>query len=505
MKRLACILLTLTILLGAFLFMGSVHAQYGQVIACNTEWTVAQSPIQLNTTLTIPTGVTLTIDAGVTVNTGGYPFVVYGTLIAQGNAGSPITINSNAEGGYSSACVTFTENSSSTIINAPSIIQNAVLNEVSVNIFLGTSAEVDSCTFNFNFGSPYGAIVAVQTADAATISNNIFNANLQNYQYIFSIISVSAGNPTISNNQFQGSFSATNAAITVDSGSPVISGNTFSAQYCNNSEGVKVVGGAPQISSNQFQGGGYLNAVDDSSPSSFTISNNVFQDCNFGVKAQTGTVLTVQGNQFLNGVNGVDIDPAALVTVTDNLINGNSRYGINGGGTITSNTISNNQVGIHNPPSGIISQNNIVGNTANSITATTANINAQNNWWGTTDTAAINQTIYDSKVDSHLGTVSYVPFLTAPSATAPAIPSGTPTVTAEPTQTPGWSSPTTAPASTPTPTPLKYSQTFDYQVGSIFNLNLITAAVATVLVLAWAIVILGYVVKGRISKYRQDK
>jgi len=37
----------------------------------------------------------------------------------------------------------------------------------------------------------------------------------------------------------------------------------------------------------------------------------------------------------------------------------------------------------------------------------------------------------------------------------------------------------------------------------MLNLNLIATAVAAALVLAWIVVILGYVVIGRISKYKQ--
>jgi hypothetical protein len=47
------------------------------------------------------------------------------------------------------------------------------------------------------------------------------------------------------------------------------------------------------------------------------------------------------------------------------------------------------------------------------------NVSAINNWWGTTDTKAINQTIYDFKDNSSLGNVSFVPFLDSPNTQAP--------------------------------------------------------------------------------------
>ena len=95
----------------------------------------------------------------------------------------------------------------------------------------------------------------------------------------------------------------------------------------------------------------------------------IFTDCYSGVTAESQSVMTVQGNRFLGGTDGIDILLGATVTVTDNLVDNNSRYGINGGGNIDGNTVTNNQIGIHNPLTGVINDNNIVGNTVNSITA----------------------------------------------------------------------------------------------------------------------------------------
>jgi hypothetical protein len=206
----------------------------------------------------------------------------------------------------------------------------------------------------------------------------------------------------------------------------------------------------------------------------------------------------------LGGKDGIDILSSASLTITGNLIDSNSRFGISGGGNIDSNTITNNQVGIHNPPSGTIRNNNIVGNTLNSIDATTANVTAQDNWWGTIDTPTINQTIYDSKVDGSLGTIIFVPFLTQPSPTAPAIPAITPVVTPIPTFLATPQPTQLVQIETPTPPINQYSQTFIYQVGSIFNLNTIVTATSIILILAWVIVILGYGAKKGISKIKSS-
>jgi hypothetical protein len=508
MKRLACILLIVTILFSGLFLDQSAHAQVsGNVtISSNTEWTVAQSPIIFNGAVTVSNNVTLTIDPGVTVDMGMYMLMVYGTLTARGNAADQIVFNGDVNITYYSAPIIFEQqNYPGTNTNPASIIQDATLNGVEVSTDPGTSIEVDSCTFNWI--STYGGPINIGEAASTTISNNVINVNIQSNPNSISVVSVNSASPTITNNQFEGSFGCTNSGISVIGGSPVITDNTFAATYCNNSYGIKVNSGTPQINSNQFQGSGYLVGVDDLSNGAFTISSNVFSSCFSGVIAEIGASLTIQGNQFLRGTDGIDIFPTATVTVNDNLVDGNSRYGINGGGTITSNTITNNQIGIHNPPLGVISNNNIVGNTQNSITATTASIDAQSNWWGIADSATINQTIYDSKDDYHLGTITFVPFLTQPSTSAPSIPNYTPTITPVPA-TPIQTVPLPPPPPPPTtaaPTPDQYSQTFAYQVGSIINLNLIVTATAIALALVWVIVILGYAVKSGISKYRAKK
>ena len=73
------------------------------------------------------------------------------------------------------------------------------------------------------------------------------------------------------------------------------------------------------------------------------------------------------------------------------------------------------------------------------------NVDVSNNWWGTTNTTTISQSIYDFNDDFNLGTVRFQPILTSPNSNAPAPPTPTPTPTPEPT-------------STPTPTPDQESQ-----------------------------------------------
>jgi len=116
------------------------------------------------------------------------------------------------------------------------------------------------------------------------------------------------------------------------------------------------------------------------------------------------------------------------LTIERNLITNNTK-GITIGSskmTIRNNTIAENSVGISigSSPSATIIYNNIENNSQYSIQleGTSNEVNATYNWWGTTDTQPINQTIFDFKNDFNLGTVIFVPFLTEPNLEAMPIP-----------------------------------------------------------------------------------
>jgi hypothetical protein len=509
MKRLVCIILIVTILVSGLVFVRTTHAtSVGGTLNDNTHWTLMDSPVTFNQTVIVASNATLTIDPGVTVNMGMYSLTVYGTLMAEGTSGNQIIFSSGVS--YTDF-ITFNTNyltNSSLAAVSASIIQNAVLNDIALQ-FYSESPTLDSCTINL--GALYYSPSAITINEGSpTISNNVISYTAQSENQNINLISVTGGTSLITNNTLQGNYpgSASND-IMVYSGNPTITSNTFSAVYTSsNDNGITVNSGAtPQISNNQFNGNGYLTAIvaskiiygySSNGPTAFTISNNVFSRCNVGVKAESGNGLMVVGNSFLGGTDGVDVASSATITISDNLIDSNSRYGIDGSGYINSNTITNNKIGIHNPLGFSINDNNIVGNTEYSITTSTTNVDASNNWWGTTDAPTINQTIYDGKVDPSLGNATFVPYLLAPNTSAPAIPNTTPIITPIPTQVPP---PTiTPPPATPIPTPYQYSQSFIYQIGTVINLNTIATLTAIALILVWVIVILGYTAKSGIKK-----
>jgi len=458
MKRLVCLILIIAILISGLAFVRvDVHATaVGGAITTNTEWTINDSPIVFSGSVTVAANATLTIDAGVTVNFGAYSsLTVAGTLTAIGTPDNPITftIPENRTVGVH----IFLQNFGSGNSTPPaSVFQYVNFNKVYV--YSGSSTEIDNC--NFSSAMP-------QT-----------------------VITVNEGSPTITNNRI------------------VFTGQD-SSHY---SYGISVSSGTPIIANNEFEGNGQFTAINDQSANSFEISNNLFSNCWIGVKAEAKVILTVQGNTFERCNDGLDINAVASLTIRNNLIDNCIRYGINGGGFIDSNTIANNHVGIHNPNAGsIISNNNIVANTINSVTAASLPVNAQNNWWGITDEPTIRQSIYDVHIDRSLGEVSFVPFLTGPSPYAPAIPVNTPLTTIAPTVQPTEKpiqptiAHTEAPSTiAPSPTPTRKSLTILNDTSDLLNINLIVTSVLSLMILVWIAVILGYIVKGGVNRFKEE-
>ena len=99
----------------------------------------------------------------------------------------------------------------------------------------------------------------------------------------------------------------------------------------------------------------------------------------------------------------------------------------------TKNTISGNSIGIYLSELGYdatptIQNNNLQNNTDyNFYLDASNNVDVSNNWWGTTNTTTISQSIYDFNDDFNLGTVRFQPILTSPNSNAPAPPTPTPT------------------------------------------------------------------------------
>ncbi|MCW4018769.1 MAG: right-handed parallel beta-helix repeat-containing protein [Candidatus Bathyarchaeota archaeon] len=205
--------------------------------------------------------------------------------------------------------------------------------------------------------------------------------------------------------------------LKIDNASPKISQNIFKNTFLTTV--ISITGGSATILNNTINSSGGGISVTSGAP---TISHNIItQDSGTATGLSLGGSAYVSDNVISHYWTG--INAGGYAKVERNLIIEN-RYGIEFGGynniLIQNNTIANNRWGVSGPTSSVtLTYNNIQNNSQNNlILSTSTNFDAPYNWWGTTETQTINQTIYDFKNEFSLGTVNFVPFLIEPNSQA---------------------------------------------------------------------------------------
>ena len=250
---------------------------------------------------------------------------------------------------------------------------------------------------------------------------------------------------TFTNNTINGT---QGAAVTIQSsGSADFYSNTINGSISGGSIFSKnIINGGAVFGCSKFTYNTINGAIITTSPAPL-ISNNMIKN---------GFIRLYEGNASIsdNTIWGYIDVGSGNSTIERNII-GNSTTGItvetNAKATIRNCTITNNSIAISiqsATPIPSITYNNLQNNTQTIVLSTAANVNAANNWWGTTNAQAINQTIFDFKNDFNLGIVTFVPFLNNanPQATPNILtPDPTPTPTPTPTQTPAPTSPPVIP------------------------------------------------------------
>jgi parallel beta-helix repeat protein len=394
-------MLTMAILLSGLLLVSNVHVntvhaytQKGGIINSDTTWTKSSSPYTFTGPVGIAEGVTLTIEPGVTINLGLFTLEVNGTLNAKGTPTDKVIFNSNHQNIWPPQNIILPYD------NPTCKIENAILNQTSINgqsSYSNASVTINNCSLEGN--------AAINVWGSTTISNSFITGAV-----LLRGSSIVSDNTLLNGIDIAGSCSGSSF-----SGTYIVSGNNIT-----NQQGIYVmnVGAAGTITGNIISGGSTAGIcqADGFPMMSATIEKNLISNNQFGILIRTkNDNSTIQDNTITNNKIGI-LYPTPLQTITDNNIQDNSQYNIQAGYT----------------------------------TAT-----AKNNWWGTTDSQAINQTIYDNKNDFHLGIVSFVPFLTAPNPQAmpnPNAPIPTPNTSPSSSSTPA-SNPSTSPTQNPTATP----------------------------------------------------
>jgi len=338
--------------------MAQTGTSFSGIISKDTTWTQANSPYTLTGNVLV--NATLIIQAGTTVNLGSYYMEVNNTLQAIGTSSTPITFN-----GASGAQIIFTQYSTNWTKGANNgcIVEDAVL--ASTEILCESSPNISYNTFN-NTGIYVGC---EENEVAPLILNNVFN-------------------------------------------------------NCGVGVGYEQVFGwtQPIISNNIFLGGGIgLGEVAPEGNISAIVLNNVISGASTGVDIESGGgvgVQVVEGNLIVGNGYGMEISEGIYAR------GNNEQMIIPISPIVENNTITDNDYGIlfSYALNSTLLNNNIYNNGNHNLELTDAapsNVNATYNWWGTTDTQTINQTIYDFKNDFKLGTVSFVPFLDSPNIQAP--------------------------------------------------------------------------------------
>jgi hypothetical protein len=381
------------------------------IIYSDTTWTQANSPYTFTGPVAVNAGVTLTIQAGATVNLNTYYLEVNGTLNAIGTSANPLYINSTS---VNAGQIKFTVSSTSwnQQTGTGCTIQNAVINQTVISTS-NCSIKVSGNTFN-DAGGPFNGNVAISTdGGSSTISNNTFNACGLD----------TSDSSTISNNIITG-------GMGIYGGSPLVLDNAISGKnsfFMTSDETEYTVAIEDQCSPTlinntigsiafNMNGNGYAYNIFNALITGNTINGGI------GIGRGSGNVIISNNTISTNGIIYSSVSVIST-TINNNLII-NTNIGLQiGDATVQNNTIANSQIGIllNSAVSPSIIWNNLENSSQYNIklSSTSNNINASNNWWGTTDTQAINQTIYDYKDDFNLGNVTFVPFLTAPNNQAP--------------------------------------------------------------------------------------
>jgi hypothetical protein len=412
----------------------SLNAQIyvGGPLSENTTWTNNGNYYIVVENVIVPTGITLTIEPGVNVlfelNTS---LQVKGTLIARGNPADSITFMPEGDpwggiyfngsktefdddGNYVSGSILSyarIDSSSYSIVlqeNAGVLIQNSVLKGASFGMYVkdATGNIVRNCLIE---GHDFGIFLA----SSFRVHENLFKDNvIRNNRYVGFFANNSSGfinYNIISENKVEGNLVGLYLGNDgpVDQGFNLVTGNIFR----DNSYGIRLFQDTSVIERNYIINN-LITGIEIIGAGHSTIRHNLIAGNGFWGMAleQKAQNNHIEGNSIEFNQNGV------LITTGKNGVSQYNNFIANG---IHNNT--DTAVMFRSAPQSIFEKNSIYRN--NDSTAfynlTGIDIEAENNWWGTGDTAVINRFIYDAFDDTASGIVNYYPVLNLPDTAAP--------------------------------------------------------------------------------------
>ncbi len=202
----------------------------------------------------------------------------------------------------------------------------------------------------------------------------------------------------------EGSGSATLSYVVVENGyfglqlsSPSVQATVTNSQFrdtttcCICGHG-PAIDGPIMITNNQFTGCG-REAIDTYPDQNIIILNNVFADNYVGIMS-VGSAVTIENNLFINNGRGIGVIENGTPTIS-----GNEFTGCEGAAIFITDAFP------------IITHNNMHGNLMNlQIEVSGGDVLAEDNWWGSVDMAAIQESIFDGRDDPALGVVDFEPY-----------------------------------------------------------------------------------------------
>ncbi len=364
------------------------------VIEQDAVWTAAGNPYTVANTTSIAEGVSLTLEPGVTVELAeGVDLFVFGEILALGTESEPVLFTGKPTDGDPErwGSVIFEETSTPAVYTDVDDYQSGSVLEHGVFEFAtralrmgGASPYVHRCEFRHNLvedstDSTGGAAMVIRQGSTPRIRECHFHDNETTDPYFGGALYIHDAGPVIQDCVFEDNDSAYGGAISAELMYTPMVGNRFERNVSASE------GGAVSLISCSL--GFYGNEVKDNS--SWWADGGGVHVC-------------------------VTCSPHSAPMMMDNTITGNvaQYHGAGGVGAAYMRAFSYNNVYdnlLVDEPSDFAWHN-----AHTEDPEWVRNPSIPNNWWGTTDLDAIEETIHDGRDDSQYGIVSFEPILDAP-------------------------------------------------------------------------------------------
>ena len=410
------------------------------VIETSATWSTSGSPYYVVEDLLVPSWVTLTIEPGVTLRfDDGKYLKVEGDLVARGTVDSNIVFTSNSEtpsaGSWSKVWLngtSVTSDSSDNYTSGTVLEYCQFLYAVDGLQLSSSSCIVDNCLFEDNTSG-----MRFQSGSNSIVRNSVFRNNGSG---------VACSQGTSNNNKFISNliYANTGSGLTLGGYKINSANNTFRDNRIWNNGGYGMSFGTGNVVSGfvnnlivkntVYSNGGGIHVSDRDN----VIRHNIIFGNGTGLSTSHGDDgLVIASNVFYdntsamvftNGWYGGRIDSNQIIS------NGSAiQLGSLGTSYYPHNfSFSYNTINVHTKSpvveilqaSGIVFNNNNFPAMDDSIFTnwTTANVNAENNYWWDTTSVGIGSLIYDYYDDFERGIVDYTPYLDSLNTGAPILP-----------------------------------------------------------------------------------